>query len=68
MTEPYAAIHHFGANNNSDLRDVDGDPLLGWYYQIMNNEDDPATDLIGPYGSSEECEEAACNEWIELAA
>lgn len=68
MSDPYADIHHFNARNKSDMLDVDGDPMLGWYFQLMEGSSVPITELIGPYGSHEECEQAAIQEWGEIAA
>lgn len=74
MPEPYANIHHFGPNNNSDLRDDDGDEMLGWYFQLMSGEESEAggkvelTELIGPYGCKETASDAALAEWSEITA
>lgn len=68
MSEPYADIHHFKAENRSEMVDVDGDPMLGWYFQLMEGVNKPLTELVGPYGSHSECEGAALKEWGTLAA
>lgn len=67
MSEPYADIHHFDADNTTGLVDDDGDTLLGWYFQLMRNVAEPITSLIGPYGSQDECHTAALAEWGSLA-
>lgn len=66
--QPYADIHHFAANNDTGVVDDDGDPVMGWYFQLMQNQITPLTALIGPYGSHGECEKAAIREWQDFAA
>lgn len=59
----YADIHHFKADNKTGLTDDEGDSLSGWYFQIMVNEVEAASDLTGPYYSKQECETAVLQEW-----
>lgn len=64
MQEAYADIHHYeGIDPN--MVDDDGDPLQGWYFQLMRAIGDPISALIGPYGSHSDCEDAAIFEWNE---
>lgn len=64
--ESYADIHHFDAKANAV--DDEGEPLIGWYYQIMQSAEVALSNLIGPYHRRDECEEAAMSEWTEMAA
>ena len=61
--EPYADIHHFDGSDKTVIDD-EGDPRLGWYFQFMGSETEPLTSLLGPYGTSRECEAAAIKEWV----
>lgn len=67
ITEAYADIHHFEADNKAGLVDDDGDTLMGWYFQLMESPQKAITEIFGPYGSRDECELAAGTEWSELA-
>jgi hypothetical protein len=58
MTQPYANIHFF--DNTSKFCDVDGEPLVGYYYELMRPDGKPLCGLMGPYGDKAEAE-AACN-------
>lgn len=64
MSEAYADIHHYEGTDHSVIDD-DGDPLSGWYFQLMKAIDIPISALIGPYGSRTDCEDAAIFEWNE---
>ena len=61
--EPYADIHHYDGSDVTVV-DEDGDPRLGWYFQFMGSNTEPTSSLLGPYGSSKECEAAAIKEWV----
>ena len=52
----HALIHHF---ENPMYEDEEGDPYLGFYYQLMDSSNLPITHLIGPYATYMEVE-AAC--------
>lgn len=64
--ESYADIHHFDSKCNAV--DEDGDPMLGWYFQIMQSAEIALSDLMGPYHKRAECETAAMTEWEGMAA
>lgn len=64
--ESYANIHHFDASSNAV--DEDGDPMIGWYYQIMQGADVALSHLMGPYHRRVECENAAMSEWTGMTA
>ena len=57
----HAKIHHFF--NGSSYRDDLGEEARGWYFQVIDNSGLPLTHLIGPYGSSDEAEEACEKAW-----
>lgn len=65
MPDAYADIHHY-EGINAAIVDDDGDPLSGFYFQLMQGSDEPLTPLTGPYGSKPECERAAMQEWSSL--
>lgn len=62
----HADIHHFDSTYKGKLIDDDGDTLRGWYYQIVKNDKDPVTQLIGPYPDEEQCQNAAIKEYEKL--
>lgn len=64
MREPYADIHHYDGSG-VDV-DEEGDNRYGWYFQIMKTEEQPLSEMIGPYTHQDECEQAAQKEWNGL--
>jgi len=55
--EPYANIHHYdGCTSDTD---VDGEPMLGYYFELMNGEGFAVCGLMGPYNDKAEAEAAA---------
>ena len=63
----HASIHHYFPHPETGHVDYDedGDPYIGWYFQVVGEDGLPVTHLTGPYSSSEEAEEAclkACEE------
>lgn len=64
--ESYADIHHFDSKSN--VLDEDGEPRVGWYFQIMQNAEVALSELMGPYHKRAECEDAAMTEWAEMPA
>ena len=61
----HASIHHYFPHPETGHIDYDeeGDPIMGWYFQVIDNNGLPLTHLIGPYGSSDEAEEACEKAW-----
>lgn len=57
----YANIHHYFPHPDTGFVsiDEDGDPILGFYYQLLDDKDEPVSHLMGPYGAAIEAEEAA---------
>ena len=57
----FANIHHFDKDlETGDVHtDEFGEDLIGHYYQLFEAEDEPLSNLVGPYGSDAEAEEAA---------
>lgn len=54
-----ALIHHYGADEKGDYHlDDDGDPMVGWYWELRDKEGKLLTRQIGPYSSREEAEAA----------
>lgn len=66
--EPYAKIHHFFTHPVTGENDYDdnGDPLIGYYFQLMKDPDTPITEIIGPYITDDSCAEAAQLEYDSL--
>ena len=58
----FAEIHHFDKDLDTGAVQVDeyGEELIGHYYQLFEEStDEPISNLVGPYGSGSEAEEAA---------
>lgn len=57
----HANIHHFYPHPmTKDVAfDFEGDPMLGYYYEILDVNKRPLSDLMGPYATAEAAE-AAC--------
>ncbi len=53
-----ARIHEFDSHGPPSLDD-EGDERLGFYYQFIDEADDPVGGLIGPYAFKEHAERAA---------
>ena len=43
--------------------DEDGDPILGWYWQIFDSAEKPVSIKMGPYSTPEAAEEACHEAW-----
>jgi hypothetical protein len=52
-------IHHY----NGSTTDQDGEIMLGYYYQFVDVFERPISQLMGPYGSASECQEASQQEY-----
>jgi hypothetical protein len=61
-----AHIHYFYAHPITGYveHDEDGDPILGYYYQIVDDLGEPLMEMMGPYGSSDEAEAACHCDWL----
>lgn len=53
-----ALIHEF-VPSEMPYFDEEGDQMLGYYYQFIDEADEPVGQLIGPYGYEELAERAA---------
>lgn len=58
-SERFINIHHYYTENGKDTYDDDGEPLLGFYFQVMDSVDVAHDAAVGPYGTFELAEEAA---------
>lgn len=58
MTVCNALIHEFDAAK-SPVFDDDGDHMIGFYYQFIDENETPVGGLIGPYRGKPECAKAA---------
>ena len=52
-------IHKFDPANEVQHFDSEGDQMIGFYYQITGHNDEPISDLIGPYNYGKLAEKAA---------
>ena len=43
--------------------DEDGDPVLGFYFEILDNNGYPISQILGPYIDAEEAEQACHRAW-----
>lgn len=53
-----ALIHHFHPADPPSF-DADGELMLGWYYQFIDKDEEPVSDLYGPYLDNIDAEKAA---------
>ena len=62
---PYANIHHFDFKLGAvdAIYDEDGDPMFGYYYEIVNEDGSRLSGFMGPYGDKAEAEAACAKEW-----
>jgi hypothetical protein len=65
MTYPDANIHHFPHNPKTGEHYVDseGDPMCGFYFEILGANGKPLHELTGPYKTADEAERACHNAW-----
>lgn len=60
MTQPHSiSIHEFEASGTPVYYDDEGDQMIGFYYQLTDQHDQPLTGLIGPYRYKQAVEQAA---------
>jgi len=61
----YARIHHFFPHPTTGevYYDEEGDPLLGFYYDFVDDEENQIGSMMGPYSSNEQVEAAAQRAW-----
>lgn len=52
-------IHEFDAASRPPCYDDEGDQRIGSYYQFIDVDEEPISDLIGPYLYNEAAERAA---------
>lgn len=62
MSEPKCLIHFYDGTGHHC--DDDGEPLLGWYWQVAGEDGKPLRDLVGPYRTAHEAEEACARAWL----
>ena len=62
MPAPHANIHHFNYDPASGdaCYDEEGEPMFGYYYEIVDGDGRALSPLMGPYNDKDEVE-AACN-------
>lgn len=63
----HANIHEFFPHplTGELTKDAEGDPLLGFYFQIVNAQGMAISILMGPYNSGPQAEEACTKAWDE---
>ena len=61
----YARIHNFFPHPTTGEvhLDEDGDPMLGFYFDLIDDEDNPLCGMMGPYSTTEEVDKAAHRAW-----
>ena len=61
----YARIHHFFPHPTTGEvhHDEDGDPILGFYYEFVDEDESSLGRMMGPYSTTEEVEKAAHRAW-----
>lgn len=59
MTHATSALIHEFNKDGPVITDDEGDPMLGFYYQFTNGEDEPIAGMIGPFRRRREAEKAA---------
>lgn len=52
--EQDAIIQEFDGN----CKDAEGDFMVGWYYQLVDADEEPIMDFMGPYNTNTEAEHA----------
>ena len=62
----HAHIHEFFPHPVTGFIDHDeeGDPMLGFYFQLVDGDGLPVMGLMGPYKTAEDAEEACHREWM----
>lgn len=59
MPKPINILIHEFDETTGPYIDDDGDQMHGFYFQFIDENDEPVTDLIGPYGYDGAAERAA---------
>lgn len=61
----HVEIHHFYPHpvTGKISYDEEGDPYLGFYFQMLDTLGEPLSHLTGPYSSAEEAEAASWAAW-----
>ena len=62
----HAQIHHYDYDIKETNPHVDdyGEELLGYYYQLFDDNNKPLTNLMGPYSTKDEVEAASKADWM----
>lgn len=62
--EAYADVYHYFPHPETGevILDDEGDPMLGYYYQLVNDVG-PLSHLMGPYANADEAEAACLRAW-----
>ena len=62
----HGLIHHFFPHpDTGELQKDDyGDDLLGFYYQLVDDDEKPLCDMMGPYPTGEEAAAACDKAWL----
>lgn len=60
MQQPHSVmIHEFHASGIPIHLDDEGDQMVGFYFQFTDEDDQPVSDMIGPYKHNKAAEHAA---------
>lgn len=59
MSQPRNALIHQFAPSGFPHFDGEGDQMIGFYFQFIDENDQPYGDLIGPYAVNADAERAA---------
>ena len=59
MSKPYASIHFFDPTEGRTYYDDLGEPMSGYYYEILDQNGKQIVPMFGPYANKAEVE-AAC--------
>jgi hypothetical protein len=59
MTQPHSILIHEFTPSSMPHYDDEGDEMVGFYYQIIDINKEPVSDLIGPYSCDKMVENAA---------
>lgn len=59
MPKPTNILIHEFDGSTKPYYDDDGDPMIGFYFQFTDEDDEPVSDLIGPYSYDGAAEKAA---------
>lgn len=65
LLEAKGNIHHFFANpiTGETTKDEDGEPYLGFYFELVSLQGEIISPLMGPYNTADEAEIACKTAW-----